>query len=512
MKTKLSQIASNIERLSIPVTGRMGIEKESLRMNDTKISSEPHFDSLGSALCNKFITNDFSESQIEMITKPEEEVMNLKRSLKSLHHFIYQKIEKEYLWPLSMPPSIENVSQIPIAQFGKSNLGKFKYIYRKGLSERYGRLMQAISGIHFNYSLSDALIEENVHSIKERSAEKRRSIVYFNGLRNLYRYNWLIILLFGSSPIISKQFLTKKLNFKKLSQDTYYLPYATSLRMSDIGYQNKSQSSIYVSLNSLDEYTEQLFSLISTLSDDYVEISYKEKEMQLNNSILQIEDELYSPARPKSTNPDYLRPTSKLKKFGVDYLELRSIDLNPFSKIGISYEELYFLEVFLSYCLLKESPPMTNTEHAIIKKNNQLVSTDGRNTSLKIENSDKEMVSIKDEALNLINELEPIASLMTNHHNIHIDSLSLFRERIKIKDQHPSEQLISQIADEKVSHDEFGFQVGKKHKEHFLKKDKKENTDWSMLQKEASDSIIRQRAIESKDDESWESFLSGYYK
>ncbi|SVC58131.1 uncharacterized protein METZ01_LOCUS310985, partial [marine metagenome] len=236
--------------------GKIGIEKESLRVTKSKISRKKHQPSLGSALCHKHITTDFSEALLEFITPPFVDKNAGLSFLDNIHHFVSHNIGDEIIWPFSMPPFIESDDQIPIASYGSSNLALFKTTYRNGLSHRYGRAMQAIAGIHFNYSLSEKIWSSEFFNNKQKNSSTQRSTIYFRMLRNLHRMNWLILFLFGASPIVSKNFLSNRnTGFQKLDRHSYYLPYATSLRMSDLGYQNIHQSNnLAVSLNSLQEY------------------------------------------------------------------------------------------------------------------------------------------------------------------------------------------------------------------------------------------------------------------
>ena len=251
-------------------SGKIGLEKESLRIFQSKISSQPHHDSLGSALCNKWITTDFSEAQLEFITPAVSNKQVELDFLDNLHHFVTQNIGDEYLWPFSMPPFIQSDTEIPIASYGCSNLALFKMTYRNGLSHRYGRTMQAISGIHFNYSFPEH-IWETLPFIQEKTDSKElRSKIYFRTLRNLHRFNWLILYLFGASPVATKNFFDiNQHDLQKLDKHSYYLPYATSLRMSDLGYQNINQSNLSISLNSIEEYTFDLKKATEKKCEDF---------------------------------------------------------------------------------------------------------------------------------------------------------------------------------------------------------------------------------------------------
>ena len=345
--------------------GQVGLEKEALRIFQSKISNKPHQDSLGSSLCHRWITTDFSEAQLEFITPPVSNKQAGLDFLDNVHHFVTQNIGDEFLWPFSMPPFIKSDAEIPIASYGSSNLALFKRAYRNGLSHRYGRTMQAISGIHFNYSLPEQIWKSSLFAQEKADSKQFRAKIYFRTLRNLHRMNWLILYLFGASPVAAKIFLDNKYpGLKKLDKHSYYLPYATSLRMSDLGYQNINQSDLSISLNSLQEYTFDLKQATEKKCEDFQKIDklMHEDYPQINSNILQIEDEYYAVSRPKSNAVSNQRLTAKLNSTGLDYIELRSLDLNPFQRTGIDLDTVHFLELFLIYCTFSPSLPIKKGE------------------------------------------------------------------------------------------------------------------------------------------------------
>src|ERR1700761_2244748 len=189
--------------------GRKGVEKESLRVRpDGALASTPHPLSLGSALTNAHITTDYSESLIELVTPAFTASWELLQYLLDLHQFVYRHLGDELLWATSMPCAIERDEDIPIAQFGNSHVGMMKTIYRRGLGLRYGRMMQAISGVHFNYSFPLAFWEVYAHILQSRDhGTQFVSARYFDLLRNYRRYGWIVLYLFGVSPVVCKSFL-----------------------------------------------------------------------------------------------------------------------------------------------------------------------------------------------------------------------------------------------------------------------------------------------------------------
>ena len=260
----------NTDEIKALSFGNRGIERESLRINKSNlISNESHGKYLGSALCQKYLTTDFSEALLEIISPPYERNNEVISFLNETHHYVTKKIQDEKLWPFSMPPKINDDQSIPIAQYGTSNSAKFKTTYREGLAYRYGKRMQAISGVHFNYSFPDNFWKFNKFKSKNLSDKQLKEIVYFRAMRNIHRMNWIILYFFGASPIFDKSFLKQDQKEFKRYKNSLYLPHATSIRMSELGYQNINQSNLRVSINSLKNYVDDLYRLTSTHNPDF---------------------------------------------------------------------------------------------------------------------------------------------------------------------------------------------------------------------------------------------------
>ncbi|MEQ9562345.1 MAG: glutamate--cysteine ligase, partial [Woeseiaceae bacterium] len=343
--------------------GKKGIEKESLRVApDGFLSQKPHPIALGSALTNRYITTDFSEALLEFVTPAFMHTWETLRFLCDVHQFSYAGLEDELLWVCSMPCRIGGDSNIPLAQYGSSNIGRMKTIYRNGLGLRYGRSMQTIAGVHFNYSLPDAFwpAYQEVESYNA-GIDSLRSVAYFGLVRNFRRFGWLILYLFGASPALCRSFDTSGApSMQSLDDHTLYQPFSTSLRMSDLGYSNRTQARISISLNDLDEYVDDLSKAIRTPEPAFEKFGTKVdgEYRQLSVNQLQIENEYYSPVRPKRVARSGERPTAALKRGGVEYVEIRSLDINPFDPVGINQNAMRFVEAFAVYCLLQDSPPM----------------------------------------------------------------------------------------------------------------------------------------------------------
>ena len=251
--------------------GLKGLEKESLRVSPSGgIAQTPHPEALGSALTHPYITTDYSEALTEFITPPFPETSTALLFLQEAQKFVYDSLDDELLWATSMPCVLEGGANIPIARYGSSNAGLMKTVYRRGLGYRYGRVMQVIAGLHYNYSPAEDFwpayqeLEADRHTL--RSFRDGR----FLGLtRNLQRFGWLIPYLFGASPAVCKSFLGgKPTTMEDFDASTYYEPFATSLRLGDIGYTNSKEKGVGIKANydSLESYVESLTRAIETRS------------------------------------------------------------------------------------------------------------------------------------------------------------------------------------------------------------------------------------------------------
>jgi glutamate--cysteine ligase len=488
--------------------GRVGIEKESLRISDSKISKKNHYSRLGSALCNKYITTDFSEALLEFITPPSTRNNKTYEFLEDIHSFASSRIDDEILWPFSMPLETSSENDIPIADYGSSNKARFKTIYRNGLSNRYGRRMQAISGLHFNYSLAEDIWDNNFLSDDSEKISNEKSLVYFGGIRNLKRMNWLILYLFGASPIVPKSLISNDYDgLESLDSNYYYLPYSTSLRMSDIGYQTNYQNDLQISPNSLDEYLSDLLSATNKESSVFRKIPLKNNNeySQLNANILQIEDEYYSSSRPKSTSLENKRMLLKLKTGGVNYIEYRSLDINPFHKSGIDIDTIYFLELFILYCCIKDSPLMTKDEQKDSKLNTLKVSKEGRRKDI-ILLRNLQKVTLKDWSKNIFDEMIEIAENL-DESSKYLGAIEKSKTLIESPDNTPSGLILDMVLSGKLSIEEMGNEIAKKNKDAFLERN---INSFLVLDNEVEESIDRQKKLETKSSKLFEDYLEDY--
>ncbi len=403
---------------------RRGLEKESLRVRpDGMLAATPHPAGLGSALTHPHITTDFSESQLELITGIHTDVDACLEELTRIHQIVYRHIGDELLWCTSMPCGLPADDDIPIGQYGKSNLGRAKTVYRLGLSHRYGRRMQTISGVHYNFSMPDAawpILQqaESPGGSAGVSADAYRTDAYFHLVRNFRRYSWLLLYLFGASPTVCRTFVAGRAHgLQARSAGTLFLPGATSLRMGPLGYQSDAQASLAVSFNSLKSYADSLNGALTRSYPPYEALGLRDGDdyKQLGTSLLQIENEFYGTIRPKPRFRSGERPLWALCERGVEYVEVRCMDNDPFAPVGIAASTMRFLDVFLLYCLLSESPPDSPQEIAAMSRNQHRVAERGRDPDLILENQERSLV-LPAWGGELLREFEPIAAALDDAH------------------------------------------------------------------------------------------------
>ncbi|WP_130831277.1 glutamate--cysteine ligase [[Erwinia] mediterraneensis] len=362
-----------------------GIERETLRVKpDGHLATSGHPESLGSALKHDWITTDFAETLLEFITPVDQDIDHLLLFLRDIHRHVARELGEERMWPFSMPCIIDDADEIQLAQYGSSNIGRMKTLYRQGLKNRYGALMQTISGVHYNFSLPLSFWQEWADVKDKESGKETISAGYLRLIRNYYRFGWVIPYLFGASPAINDSFLQGrevKLPFETDGKGMLWLPYATSLRLSDLGYTNKSQSGLGITFNSLEEYVRALKAAIKTPSEEYAALGTKDVAgnwIQLNTNVLQIENELYAPIRPKRVTRSGEAPSDALLRGGIEYIEVRSLDINPFSATGVDADQVRFLDLFLIWCTLADAPEMSAEELLCSRKNWNRVVLEGR--------------------------------------------------------------------------------------------------------------------------------------
>jgi glutamate--cysteine ligase len=497
--------------------GRKGVEKESLRVMPNGILAQtPHPRRFGSALTNEHITTDFSESLIELVTPAFTTSWELLQYLLDLHQFVYRHLGDELLWATSMPGAIERDADIPIAQFGKSHVGQMKTIYRKGLGLRYGRMMQAISGVHFNYSFPLPFWEAYA-DVRQSHGHGTQfvSSCYFDLLRNYRRFGWIVLYLFGVSPVVCKSFLTgRDIQLPEFTSSTAYEPYATSLRMSDVGYRNRNQAGLAASVNSLEEYVRDLTHAITTPHPPYEALGVKVdgEYRQLNANILQIENEYYSFIRPKRVARSGERPTKALLRAGVEYVEVRALDVSAFDPVGVNQSKLRFLEAFMALCLLKESPPIGESEQGSLDQNHVTVARRGREPGLNLWR-DGRTVLMGDWARELLDSMIGICEILDRGDASRPYSQALAAQTAKLEDVAltPSARLMEELTTTGESFFDLALRVSAAHKAYFLDLYPPNEERLTEFAQEAQESIEKQQTIESSDRGTFEEYLARYF-
>jgi len=474
-----------------------GIEKESLRVAQHGVLAQtPHPQALGSALTHPHITTDFSESQLELITGVHRSAEMAETELTQVHQAVYRALEGEMMWVGSMPCTLPPDDQIPLGHYGTSNVGQSKTVYRMGLGHRYGRRMQTISGIHYNWSLPDVTTAE-----------------YFGLIRNFRRHSFLLLYLFGASPAVPRGF-AENADLQPLGDDTMHMPYATSLRMGRLGYQSDAQNSLSVSYNSLDSYAASLADALVRPYPAYEKLGIRAADgsyKQLNDSLLQIENEFYSTIRPKRVIFPGERPLHALRERGVEYIEVRCMDLDPFVPAGIAPATMRMIDIFLLHCLLDESPLDSPAEIAALGRNQQRVAARGREPGLKLERGGVEVL-MSDWLREILNECAPIAAWLDAHEgsDAHVQALAAARAAVLAPDTLPSARVLAQMQrDFNGSHDAFVRAHSQRTRDHMLGLPLPANVSAHMAEL-ASESLAEQRRIEASDSMPFEIYRQQY--
>ena len=514
---KLSTLEHFVSTQNIPVA--RGIEKEGLRADESfDIAQTNHPDALGHPLTHPTITTDYSEALLELITPVKTSRENLLNTLEDTHRHVAKNIEQEVLWAGSMPCRIEGNESIRIAEYGDSNLGQLKHTYRQGLGVRYGRIMQSIAGLHYNFSIDDAFWQallklnyptddKNTPSLQDFKSEQ-----YFALIRNFRRYSWLLMYLFGASPALDKSFLNKQTHTLESFDDkgTYYKPYATSLRMGDLGYQSNAQSSLVICFNTLENFTQTLGNAIHTPYPAYEAAGTKKGNtfIQLNTNILQIENEYYSSIRPKRSAGPNEKPRQALNERGVEYIEVRCLDLNPFLPLGISAEQVDFMDTFLLHCLLTDSPVIDDEECQTLDHNFDLVVNEGRRPDLMIKCHNGE-TRMQDCSKQLLSSMSALAETLDKAQGDlrYTKTLALQLEKINNPALSPSAQVLSAMKTQSKSWLEFAGELSKQHKQTLNQSTQDDSIEFAETVRQSFNAASD---IKNKDTLPFEAFMHNY--
>lgn len=468
--TRRLSLLGTPEHLALLTQCLHGIERESLRVDATgQLAQSPHPQALGAALTHPQITTDYSEALLEFITPTATDPAQTLAELEQIHRFAARQLDHELLWSPSMPGQLPAEEQIPIARYGSSNIGRLKYVYRLGLALRYGRTMQCIAGIHYNFSLPESLwpLLQQLDADKQSSRDYQ-SASYIALVRNFRRYSWLLMYLFGASPALDISFLRGRPHqLEQLDADTLYLPYATSLRMSDLGYQSNAQASLTPCYDDLASYTDSLHKAVSTPYAPYQQLGIKDAQgnwQQLNTNIIQIENEYYSSIRPKRVTYSGERPLQALRARGVQYVEVRCLDINPYLPLGIDLPQARFLDLFLLYCALEESPRFDNCSCHASSDNFALTVSQGRKPGLELQR-DGQPIALTQWAEELLEAFVPLAQLLDQAYGSNDYQTALKQQQAKVADVSltPSAQVLADLKGRSLSFRDFALQQSKAH-------------------------------------------------
>ncbi len=498
-----------------------GIERESLRMQSNGfLSQKDHPQALGSALTHPHITTDYSEALMEFITPPQDTIPQALNYLKDIHAVAHRHLEDgEKLWPLSMPCMLDDDEEsIRLAEYGTSNVGRFKTLYRKGLGVRYGRRMQTISGVHYNVSFPDQLFEElQKHEwdpeLKALNLQDYRSHRYFGLIRNFIRLTPLVMYLIGASPAVCRCFMTgREHHLLPLVKGTLHLPYATALRMGNFGYQNSAQKELGIHYNNLPDYLVGLQQAVNTPYSPFSHLGLQDKmgePTQINDHVLQIENEYYSLVRPKQVPLAGETPSQALANRGVGYVELRAVDVNPYSDIGIDEDTAGFLEVLALYCLMQDSPELYDQELEDIEKNQAEVVNRGRAPNAVIIEHKKQVPILKWMGQHL-DHMQSLARVLNQTYasRIYTQALETMKQRIHKVD----ETLSAKVIQDTLSHKgtwSFGSEMANQHAQsyeaHVLKPDTIEYFEGL-----AQSSLQKQQQLEQECTQSFDEYLTAF--
>ncbi len=496
--------------------GQIGIEKESLRVTpDGLIAQSEHPRALGSALTHPYVTTDYSEALLELRTPPLVGLAKTLDSLREIHQIVDAALGDELLWPASMPCRLGGDASIPIARYGTSNIGMMKHIYRRGLEHRYGRTMQSIAGVHFNYSLPQTVwpvfAEWSDDLILQQDL---MSSTYFGLVRNFQRLAWIVAYLFGASPAVDESFLEggcKRL--KRGTDGTCIGPTATSLRMSDMGYHNKTQEQLDIPYDGIEAYVTALAAATNTSYPGYERIGTKVagEYRQLNSNILQVENEYYSCVRPKQPIQSGERSTSALRRRGVEYVEVRVVDVDPFAPLGVNEQELRFLEALMIYCALDESPPISAQERREMDENQDLVTLRGRDARVMLSRRGQTIL-LKEWAGQILEDMQPICELLDQQRASpdYADTLAAQTETVRDAERTPAARMLVEMANKRESFVDFGLRKAREHADYFRGLNLSAERERHFVA--AAETSLREQAeIEKSDTVGFDEYLEHYF-
>lgn len=491
-----------------------GIEKEGLRTDrQGAISQTAHPEALGSALTHPQITTDYSEALLEFITPVHVQPEDTLQDLETLHRYAFTVNPEEEIWPASMPAVLDGEMSVRIAEYGTSHVGRLKHAYRHGLWHRYGRIMQTIAGVHFNFSVpQDFWPAWQAFRGNEDSPCDFRSQGYFGLIRQFRRHSWLLLYLFGASPAVDRSFLREgSARMREHGDSTLLMPSATSLRMSDMGYNNAAQQSLKVCFNSLPTYVRTLHKALHTPYPPYAAIGIKQdgQYQQLNANILQIENEYYSDIRPKRTTRTGEKPLAALQRDGVEYVEVRCLDLNPYLPLGIDADQIRFLNWFLFWCLVTDAQRISDVECERVGFNQRLTVLYGRDSELRLVGQDNVRV-LRDWGLRIIDDIEALVEAVSPaDREAVLSALARYRSWLRDPEKTPSGRLTEALSTGNREFRDVTLALAQGHRK-ALTETAMDNTLLARMQALADQSLLDQRQLEAESEGSFDDFVKRY--
>ena len=491
-----------------------GIEREALRITPSgSLAQTKHLRAFGSPLTHPSITTDFSEAQLELITGVHQSVEACIQELADIHTFIHHQLEEELLWPASMPCGISNDDAIPVARYGRSNAAKFKEVYRAGLGYRYGRVMQTISGIHYNYSIPEAIWDVLAKVDGTSSNQAARNEGYLRLIRNFRKNSWLLIYLFGASPAVCVSFLrNKEHNLDHFDASTCYLPFATSLRMGPLGYQSEEQSHHRVVYDSLPEFIDSMVPALTHPHPPYAAIGIREGDVykQLTDALLQVEAELYATIRAKRKAHTGERALVALRRRGIEYVEVRCLDEDPFEPVGINVDTAKFMDVFLLHSLLvpNEGESAEQTEWNL--ENQRKTVHCGRDPALELAAPDGSRTLVS-WAKDILAECLEVAALIDEVGDERESQVLVEKQIEKVNDASltPSAKLHRLMVERSQPFASLGLELAFEHHETMMRKRLSPERQ-SYFEELARQSVLDREAIEAADAMSFDEYLADY--
>ena len=491
-----------------------GIEREALRVNASgNLAKNPHPKFLGSKLTHPTITTDFSESQLELITPVSNSIEETLRTLGDIHRYVNAGLEDEILWATSMPCLLRGDAEIPLAYYGESNIGKLKTIYRSGLGARYGRSMQTICAVHYNVSFNDHLWQQLAQIEGQQNNPAYRTRRYFDAMRNFRRFSWLPIILTGASPAVCNSFVKGRRHaLERFDQSSLYKPYGTSLRNGNLGYQSDAQGKVMdICYNSLGNYVGTLANAVCQPFPEYSRLGIEEggQYIQVNDAILQSEAEFYTTIRAKCVPPRNSNFLLALLDGGVEYVEIRLLDVNPFEPLGIDATSIRFLDTLLLYCLLIDSPEHDQALCRSVNTNVTTVVTRGRDTGTLLNDKGTKR-SIADWGKALLQDLLRVSAYLdpAQHQADKPHQHSIEQQIMKLHNPNltPSGQMLAQMKQQRLSFFRFAMNQSLQHKQYFLAQ-RLSTADRRRFEDLAADSFATQSVLEALPQDDFGHFL-----